>query len=243
MHRSIFASTIAFFFYIFSLAGSASAQISIKGVVDKHVYSDNVSFIVHSETGFDYVVRLNDNQISTDISIEVSEPDYYELNVSRIERPSGAEQNEMVRFIVRSSERGNTEWGLPPWTPYPQTDSAANEFANAQINIVTPAELPMGLEIPVIVRVEDETGERLGVNRLLDFYGFSDNHLQLLRGIGSVFLPAAATAGTILCATEIESVRTEKQINIEAATAWLTVSDDIISSKTGEKMPESISTM
>ncbi len=230
MQHSIFMSILAFFFYIFVLVGSAPAQISIEGVADKHVYNDSASFKVHSEADFNYTAELNGNQIATDVSIEVNEPKYYELNVSRIEQTSGAQQNELVRFIVRATERGNTEWGLPPWTPYPQIDSAANEFAGAKLKIVTVAEFPMELEIPVIARVENETGNRLGVNCFLEAPGFQEHRLQLLRGMGSVFLPAATAPGVIFYSAEIQSIQAEKQINIEAATTWQTVSEDITSS-------------
>ncbi|MHC4326024.1 MAG: hypothetical protein ACYSUX_17280, partial [Planctomycetota bacterium] len=131
------------FFCLLVLAGSAAAQISIDGVSDKKVYKDKVSFTVESEIGYDYTVELNGNPIETDVSVQIDEPEYYELYAYRREHFSGAEQSELVRFIVRASERGNSEWGLPRWSPLPPVNSATAEFTGAELEIIAPAEYPM----------------------------------------------------------------------------------------------------
>ncbi len=215
---------------LLTVVGSVSAQISIDGVSDRQIYADSVSFIVHSDAGYDYTVELDGVSVPTDVSIEVDEAEYYELYVYRREQSSGTEETELVRFIVRATERAETEVGLPVWTPYPTVDSAAAEFIGAQLQIITPAEYPLGLEIPVIARVEDGTGNRLGVNGAVTAVGFEDYPLQLLRGVGSVFLPAATESGIISYAAQIQSLQTPRQINIEASTTWQTVSVDITSS-------------
>jgi len=216
--------------FLLTGAGSASAQISIVGVSDEQIYVDSVSLIVNSEAGYDYMVELNGVSVPTDIYIEVDEAEYYELYVYRREQSSGNEETELVQFIVRASERAKTEVGLPVWTPYPIIDSAAAEFIGAQLQIVTPAEYPLGLDIPVIARVEDGSGNRLGVNGYVTAVGFEDYPLQLFRGVGSAFLPSASESGIISYTAQIQSLQTLKQINIEASTTWQTVSANITSS-------------
>jgi len=222
--------TLACLMCLLAWAGAARAQISIEGVEDKEVYRDRVSFTVRSENGFEYSARLNGEPIATDVSIEVDEPEYYELNVERREPSSDTVENLLIQFIVRAGERGSSEWGLPAWIPYPMIASAAAEFAGAQLKIVAPATYPVGLEIPVIARVEDESGRRLGVNGTVTATGFDGCPLRLLRGVGSVFLPAATEPNTLLYAGRIHSLETPKQITIENATAWQPVSMDITNS-------------
>jgi len=137
------------------------------------------------------------------------------------------EESELFRFIVRASERGNSESGLPRWSPYPPINSAAAEFAGAKLKIIAPAEYPMELEIPVIARMEDDLGNRLGVNSVITAIDFQDYPLQLLRGVGSVFLPAATEPNIISYVAEIHSLQTPRQITIEESTTWQTVSEDI----------------
>ena len=69
--------------------------------------------------------------MAVDVRTEVDEPEYYELNVLKERKSTRTEESRLVRFIVRASDRGNAEWGLPRWTPYPTIDSAAAEFAGA----------------------------------------------------------------------------------------------------------------
>ena len=208
----------------------AQAAISIEGVEDTEVYKDHVSFLVRTEGGFDHTAELNGKPIATDVWIEIDEPEYYELKVHRRERSSGAEESRLVQFIVRASDRGNSEWGLPRWTPYRVIDSAAVEFAGARLEIVTPFEYPMGLEIPVTARVEDPSGNRLGVNGFITATGFEDCPLRLLRGVGSVFLPPATEPSIITYSPGIHSLQATRQIIIEGSTNWRTISTDITTS-------------
>jgi hypothetical protein len=205
------------------------AAITIDGVADKKVYADRVSFTVRSEAGYDYTAALNGNPVAVDVRTEVNEPEYYELSVLKVRKSTRAEESRLVRFIVRASDRGDTEWGLPRWTPYPPIPSAAAEFAGARLVIVTPAQYPTGLEIPVIARVEDASGHRVGVNGSVTALGFEDHPLQLLRGVGSVFLPAAGTPGAISCIGGIQSLVTSKKIVIDSSTNWRLVSANVAS--------------
>ena len=234
LHRRFLLDLVCLLILL-ALAGPGLAQISIDGVSDKKVYKDKVTFTVISETDYDYTVELNGNPIDTDIAIEVDEPEYYELYVSRQERSSGIEESELLRFIIRASERGNAEWGLPRWNPYPPINSASVELAGTELKIIAPAEYPMGLEIPVVARVDDDLGNRLGINGIISSESFQNHPLQLLRGVGSVFLPAAADPNIITYEAEIQNLQTPRQITIEESTTWQTVSEDItVSTDWGE---------
>jgi len=228
--RKRFMLDLVCFLCLFTLASSGLAQISIDGVLDKGVYNNTVSFTIRPDRGYDYTAELNGNPIGTGVSIEVDEPEYYELYVYRSERFSGVGESKLVRFIVRATERGNSEWGLPRWSPYPPINSAIAEFAGAKLKIIAPAEYPMGLEIPVVARMENDLGNRLGINGVISAIGFQDHPLQLLRGVGSVFLPAAAEPDIISYVAEIQSLQTTRQITIEAYTTWQTVTEDITTS-------------
>lgn len=213
-----------------AFATTAMAAITVDGVEDKEVYSNRVVFTVQSEAGFEYTAQLNGASVAVGTRVEVSEPDYYELDVRRRDLSSGAKESALIQFIVRATDRGNSEWGLPPWTPYPVIDSAAAEFAGAAIRIVAPAEYPLGLEIPVIARIENSGGGRLGVNGNLSVSGFEAYPLRVLRGVGSVFLPGVTTPDAIVYAARIQSLAVEKTIAIEPSTSWQTIAGDIAAS-------------
>lgn len=204
-------------------ATSGWAAITIDGVTDKKVYADRVTFTVRSEAGADLAATLNGLTVEVGTPVKVDAPDYYELNVQKRLHASGAQESRLVRFIIRSTARANSEWGLPPWTPYPPIASAAAEFAGATLQIVMPAQYPAGLEIPVMARVENATGRRVGVNGLVAAAGYEKYPLQLFRGVGSVLLPAAKEPNTISYMAGIQTLTTPKKIVIEKSTTWRTV--------------------
>jgi hypothetical protein len=219
---------LAIFACLLLSATLGRAAITIEGVADKKVYPDRVSFTVRSEAGFEYTATLNGRLVAVDVRTEVNEPEYYELNVLKQRKSTRTEESRLVRFIVRASDRGSTEWGLPRWTPYPMVDSAAAEFAAARLVIVTPAQYPTGLEIPVIARVENASGSRIGVNGSVIAPGFESQPLQLFRGIGSVFLPAAKEPNAIPYVAGIHSLAAPKKIVIESSTTWRTIPAGVI---------------
>ncbi len=214
------------FFGLFT--GGGLAQITVTGISDRQVYTNSASFTVQSEAGYDYTAELDGQPVATDVSIEVNAPQYHELTVHRQEQSTGTVESLLIRFIIRASQRDNTEVGLPVWTPYPMIDSATAEFTGGQLNIVMPAEYPVGLDIPVIARVESTDGKRRGVNGTVT--GFDDQPLQLLRGVGSVFLPAATQAETRSYTASAATLETPKQIVIEENTTWQSISGSLVAS-------------
>jgi hypothetical protein len=220
---------VCLFFFVFLSAESFSA-ITITGLTTKTVYANTVTFTISAAAGYDITALLNGSPVAVGLAVTVNSPEYYELSVTKRSQSTGTTESVLIQFIVRDSARADTEWGLPTHTPYPMIDSAAGEFAGGTLNIITPAAYPMGLEIPVIAWVKDGTAKRMGVNGRVTADGFENYPLTLFRGVGSVFLPAATTAGTISYPAQIQSLSTPKQIAIEAATTWQTVSGTISSS-------------
>lgn len=232
MHRGVFNAWILATCVV--LIPNAHAGIRIDGVLDTKVYRDQASFTVYSEEGHDDTVTLNGKSIATDVQHEIDTPDYYELSVIRQSLTTGNNETALLRFIVRSSAHGNSESGLPLWNPYRLVASAPEEFSEAQLDIVVPAAYPRDLAIPVIARVENHRAKRLGVNGSVTSSEFPDTPLPLMRGVGSVFLPAASESGILSYSARIGGLQTRKQIRIDASTAWQIVSSDITESTTWE---------
>lgn len=204
--------------------------ITITGVAHKQVYADSITFTVSKDAGFDFIATVNGSPVAVGTPVTVDQPEYYELSVTKRSQSNGTEEIALVQFIVRDSARTDTEWGLPTWTPYPMTDSSSAEFTGGDLKIITPAVYPLGLEIPVIARVENSAGKRMGVNGTVSATEFEAYPLTLFRGVGSVFLPAAANAGTVSYMGQIHSLSTPKQIAIETTTTWQTVSGTLSAS-------------
>lgn len=206
--------------WLAALAASSLAQtaLTIEGVADKTVYKDRVTFRVPAWDGYDYDVRLNGEAVPTDVGCLVDTVDYHELAVRRTTLTTGAQTNRLIRFIVRASARGNTEWGLPPWTPYPWVSSATNEFAGARLRVVAPAEYPADMAAPLAVFVETPAGDPVRVNGWLAAPGQAS--IPVRRGVGSGSLRAAARDGQASYEPRLASLTASKTIRWRTNEAW-----------------------
>ncbi len=227
IRKWIFISCLVFYFFH---STTIFAAISVSGLTSQEVYADSVSFTINSEAGYSYSASINDTPVDIDSQITISEPEYYELTILRTELATNIEDSLLIQFIVRSSERLDTEWGLPKFTPLPMIDSASDEFTGSEIKIVTPATFPAGLEIPVIAWVSNSTtGERTGVNGTITSAEYASFPIPLLRGVGSVFLPGAIGNQTIHYNGTVKTESVNKDIHIEPSTSWQEVSGSIAS--------------
>ena len=133
-----------------------------------------------------------------------------------------------VQFIVRASERGETENGIPPWTPYPTIPSAPGEFVGARLRVLAPESFPTGVEIPVVAWVENEAGHAVRASGSIAAPGQAA--FKLFRGVGSGFLAATNPAGPLLYSPSIAGLTTNKSITLEGATVWSSVSGTLAGS-------------
>ncbi len=200
----------------------AFGQINITGVADKTVYVDQVTLTVVQEAGYDYDARLDNRPVAVGSPVLVNRVEYHELSVFRTNTTTLAVNNRLIQFIVRSSERGETENGLPPWTPYPVIPSAPGEFAGATLRILAPQDFPQGLPIPVVAWVENGDGHAVRVNGTVGAPGQVSFNVK--RGVGSGFLSNTNPAGALDYQPTIGGLTTNKTINIEPSTIWTGVS-------------------
>lgn len=205
---------------------SALGQFTITGVSDKAApYVDTVTFSIGVQSGFAYGASLNQVPIPVGVPITVNTPDFYELRVAATNVFTSAVSNRYVRFIVRSAERGSTEWGLPPHTPLPVIPSSAEEFVGARLRILAPADFPAGYELPVVTWVVNGDGHAVRANGALEAAG--QRSIAFKRGVGSGFLASTNPVGLLNYEASVGGLSTNKPINIEPEPAWNTVSGSL----------------
>jgi len=201
---------------------SALGQIPVSGLADKTVYVDQVTFSISNQVGFTYEARLDGNPVAVGSPVSVNRVEYHELSIFRTNTSTLTVTNQSIQFIVRSSERGETENGLPPWTPYPVIPSAPEEFAGATLRILAPQDYPQGMAIPIVAWVENAQGHAVRVNGSIAASGQSAFNVK--RGVGSGFLSATNAAGTLNYQPTVAGLSTNKAISLEANTTWTGVS-------------------
>ena len=206
--------------------GMAIAQPVINGVNNNSSYTDTATFNVPSATGYDYEVLLNGESVPTDTPIQINRPDYHLIEAWRTNQTSQAVESARLQFIIRASERGSSETGLPPWVPYPAIPSAHDEFQGGQLRLLMPRAFPLGRRIPVVAWVVDADTHALRVNGSLQ----ADGHpaIGIKRGVGSGFLADNHAAGPLNYTPRIGGLETNRTVDIETATEWTDASGVLI---------------
>src|SRR6185436_17495964 len=166
LHPKLLCAWMISFLFLTSL--SAPAQITISGVADKATsYSDSVTFTIGTQAGYNYNATLNWQPVSTGVPVVVNKPDFYELRVDATNQSTSAVTSQYVRFILKASERVDTEWGLPPHIPFPVIQSSSNEFAGAHLRVMAPVFFPGGSPMPIVVWVLDDEDRPVRANGIL----------------------------------------------------------------------------
>lgn len=205
---------------ILVLNTAVAAEITIEGLADRAVYSDQVTFRIVPLTDTPLVATLDGAPVAPDGSVTVAIPDYHELLVEPATPSPTAPASRRLRFIVRDSERGDTEWGLPPWTPPAVVNASTEELAAAQVRWLMPARYPALLPIPFAARLEDAAGNLLRVHARLE--SAWHDPLQLRRGLGAgtMAAPGELTTGTTEYQGHLAGSDLRRPITLEIDTVW-----------------------
>ena len=208
----------------------AQAPLEVTGVNDRGIYTDSASFSVPALSGYNYYVLLDGVRVPADATNVIRKVDYHEISVTRTNIATGEVTNRLVRFIIRSSNRGSPETGLIEWTPYPPIPSTGAEMDESHLRLVAPAEFPAGIPIPIIASIENSDGSIARVNGHVSAPGFEANAFRVVRGHGFGFLPPAS-AGTINYLGQMTSISAPKQIQVQDTT-WTTVAGTLSANAT-----------
>jgi hypothetical protein len=206
---------------VFIITFSARGQIPVNGIADQGIYGASASFSVPTAAGHSYLVLLDGRPVLAGFTNQITQADYHELLVTRTNMTTGEVTNRLVRFIIRASDRGDTETGLPPWVPYPSIPSAAAELAGAHIELIAPGFYPEGLEIPVVAWIKSAQGGVVRANGQLVASGHPA--IAIRRGVGSGLL-AASVPSDVTYTAQLSGLQATKTIRVLDGTAWTTVS-------------------
>jgi len=198
------------------------------GLVDPQVAVDSIRFrAVHSD-GFEQTATLDGNPVAIEDWVVVTDVGLHLLWVTRVDTRTGSSEKAGFQFVVLSSERGDTEFGLFPWTPRPPIDSAPEEFVGAHLMLVVPPEFPAGLARPAVAFVSDANERRLGLNGTVKLGGVGDSSLKVKRGVGFAFLPPASSPGTAQLRASLAGLATAREIRTESQTVWQNAPNEIM---------------
>lgn len=168
-----------------------NATISLDELVEMNNYREG--FIVDTRYFMgDRVTQiiLNQTTYKSPLSLDLSGAGFYEISIYT-KAPSGNNLN-VIRIVVLDPERGQSEWGLAPWTP---KGVEFGVLTNQVVKTIYPPVLPETSSYPVIVILDGElTQSRDNLRASADL-----NTFLIKRGVGSVWLKSGdKNSGKIL---------------------------------------------
>jgi len=138
-------------------------------------------------------IALNNQIIMGPETLDLHKPGYYRIEIYT-DNPTF--EAVVLRVVVLDPVRGDTEWGLPAWTPRGLTTESIGEQT---LRLIHPRKVPEGFSFPMVVIAEGELTHSK-VNFKAEIEG---NEFLIKRGVGSAWVPAPGDIAPIL---EIDQV-------------------------------------
>ena len=214
---------------IIAAAMPAFGAITISGIADKTKYNNTATFTVTADpSAVTTTATLDGAPTTVGSAVTVTAISYHELKAESRTAGNVLVESKLIRFIVRDNAvRGDTESGIPAFTPYRTVNDAPSAFAAGTLKVIAPAAWPAGLPIPMATTLRTAGNEALWLNGTVTFGGFPGTALQMRRGWGSVVAPAASGAGTINVDAHVAGLTHNPAITILAAPVFTGVSGTI----------------
>lgn len=220
---------VRFLVLVLVLAGQPAfeshAELAVEGLTDRSVHADRVTFRVPVPPEDTVLAWLDDLPVPTHVPIEVTAPDYHELRLERPAAPPAVPgETRLVRFIVRDTGRGESELGLPAWTPPPPVLASPAELEGATVRLLMPASFPLDLPLPMAVWLKAPDGSTWRAHA--ELRSSSHSPLLLLRGSGAGLIPSwppsPASTASWLYSGSVASRTVERQVK-GTQTSWQVV--------------------
>ena len=163
-------------------APDPDANITLDELADKGVYTEgkivDCRYFMGVRTNR---IVVNHSEYKSPVSLDLSRVGYYRIEI--FTKTSSGSTPDVIRMVILDPERGQTEWGLPPWTP----EGVKIETIGEQgIQTIYPRNIPQGFRFPLVVVVDGQ------LTRSTDNLNVTVGSTSFLvkRGVGSIWVPS-----------------------------------------------------
>jgi hypothetical protein len=210
---------------LFFALSSVRAEIIVESLQDKATYVNRVGFRVKLEEGFQFEARLDGRLVAPQFW-QFATQGYHQFIVTKTHIESKEVETRSYRFVVQDAVRGNSEWGLRPWTPHPMVHSSEAEFQESKLELIYPKSIPKGIPFPIIAWIRGDGGQAQRVNGMIDL-GMSDDEMTIRRGVGSTRIQLNPASSQISSTAAIAGLEADWSVEQEIDPDWVRVSGTI----------------
>lgn len=159
-----------------------NADVVLDELVDKEEYSEGMTVDCRYFKGIrtDRIV-INQTEYLVPGTHDLSSAGYYRIEI--FAKNNSNNKPDAIRIVILDPVRGQTEWGLPPWTP---KGVDIETIGSQQIQTIFPRNIPQGVSFPLIVVVESQLTH--SIDNLKGSIGL--NSFLIKRGTGSIWVPS-----------------------------------------------------
>lgn len=156
------------------------ADLVLDDLVDKEVYTEGMLVDCRYFDGkVTSRLLINHTEYETAELVDMTRAGYYRIEI--FTSGSSGSEPDVIRMVVLDPERGEAEWGLPPWTP---RGVEVEAIGSQEIQMIYPRQIPEGFAFPLIVVVDGQLTR--STDNLKASVG--SNTFLIKRGVGSTWL-------------------------------------------------------
>jgi len=157
------------------------SDIVLDDLVDMEVYAEGMKVDCRYYAGkFTSRILVNQTIYNAPEMVNIDRAGYYRIEI--FTKNSSADATDVIRMVILDPERGEAEWGLPPWTP----EEVETEIIGTQeIELIYPGNIPEGYSFPLVVVVDGQLTQSI-----VNLEGkVGSNSFLIKRGVGSIWIP------------------------------------------------------
>jgi len=172
-----------FLLFAFSSCTRIQLELTLDELSDKENYTATMVLDCSTYKGqrVDRIL-VNGSETNEKGILELKTAGYYRIQI--YVKGSDPDRPELIRIVLLDPERGEAEWGLPPWTP---AVPEPGELGEQAVKLIYPPSAPAGISIPLVVVL----GEELTLSELNLNAEIGSQPFRIKRGVGSVSIPVA----------------------------------------------------
>ncbi len=172
---------LLFLFFALLSCTRIQLELTLDELVDRENYTGTMVLDCSSYKGkrVDHLL-VNGSENQEKGVLELKTAGYYRIEVYLKNAEPGSP--ELIRIVLLDQERGETEWGLPPWTP---VEPETGVLGDQTVTLIYPPFAPSGISVPLIAIL----GEELTISGQYLYAEMGEASFRIKRGVGSVLIP------------------------------------------------------
>ena len=162
------------------------SDIVLDDLVDMEVYAKGMKVDCRYFDGkFTSRILVNQTIYNAPEMVNIDGAGYYRIEI--FTKNSLADAPDVIRMVILDPERGETEWGLPPWTP---EEVVTEVIGTQEIEMIYPGNIPDGYSFPLVLIADGPlTSSTVNLKAKV-----GSNSFLIKRGVGSIWIPAGNQA-------------------------------------------------